>query len=199
MAFTYFFRDRETLEMIGKLILPKLYGRRYINVWDAGCADGSEAYSLAIYLRENIGEFGFRNLRICATDIDESGEFESTINRGVYPIAAVRRVNQRLYEKYFTPISEELCKVNDEIKDRVEFQRHDLLTCQPVRTGFSLVMCKNVLLHFKLKERIKVIKMFHSSLTDPGYFVTEQTQKLPQEISHLFTPITTKGQLFKKV
>ncbi len=43
MAFTYFFRDRQTLELIARHILPDLKRRRYINIWDAGCAMGPVA------------------------------------------------------------------------------------------------------------------------------------------------------------
>ena len=58
MAFTYFFRDLQTLELITKHVLPVLQGARYINIWDAGCAHGPEPYSLAILLRENMSLSG---------------------------------------------------------------------------------------------------------------------------------------------
>ena len=198
MAFTFFFRDRDTLDLVCELILPKLRGKRYINIWDAGCADGRETYTIAIMLREGMGSFGFRNVRIYATDIDESGDFGDVINKGIYPKDAIKRVDKRIFEKYFLPVSEDLCRVKEEIRKRVRYQRHNLLTYEPIREGFSLIICKNVLLHFKAEERIEVIKMFHKSLADSGFFVTEQTQKLPDEVSDLFTPITRKGQLFQK-
>jgi len=198
MAFTYFFRDKETLDMICEHVLPKIRDRKYINIWDAGCADGQEAYSVAIMLKENMGDFGFRNVRIYATDIDESGDFGNVINKGIYPKVAITRVDKKLFEKYFYSISEDLCSLKEEIRKRVSFQTHDLLTYKLIREGFSLIVCKNVLLHFKAEERIEVIKMFHKSLVDSGFFVTEQTQKLPDEVSGLFTPITKKGQIFQK-
>jgi len=198
MAFTFFFRDRDTLDMICNLVLPKLRDRKYINIWDAGCADGPEAYSLAIMLKENMGDFGFRNVRIYATDIDESGDFWKVVNDGIYPKDAIKRVDKKIFETYFQPVSEDLCRVKEEIRKRVSYQKHNLLTYELIRAGFSLIVCKNVLLHFKAEERIEVIKMFHKSLADSGFFVTEQTQKLPDEVSDLFTPITRKGQLFQK-
>lgn len=198
MAFTFFFRDRDTLEQLCEHILPKIRDRKYINIWDAGCADGPEPYSLAIMIRENMGNFGFRNVQIYASDIDESGEFGNIIGRGVYPKAAVKRVDKAIFEKYFQSVSKELCKVNEEIMKRISYQQHNLLTCKPIRDGFSLIVCKNVLLHFKAEERVEVIKMFHRALADHGFFVTEQTQKMPAEISDLFIPLTKKGQLFQK-
>ncbi|MCD6134277.1 MAG: chemotaxis protein CheR, partial [Candidatus Omnitrophica bacterium] len=64
MAFTYFFRDMQTLEMIRDYVLPALRSSRYINIWDAGCAMGPEPYSLSIVLRENMGKMIFRNVKI---------------------------------------------------------------------------------------------------------------------------------------
>jgi chemotaxis protein methyltransferase CheR len=61
-----------------------------------------------------------------------------------------------------------------------------------------LIVCKNVLLHFQPDERIEVIKMFHAALEKGGYFVTEQTQKLPKEVGHLFEPVVSNAQLFRK-
>jgi chemotaxis protein methyltransferase CheR len=72
MAFTYFFRDVKSLELVSQIVLPEMRGHRYINVWDAGCAHGPEPYSLAITLREHTTHFLFRNIRIYATDIDVS-------------------------------------------------------------------------------------------------------------------------------
>lgn len=198
MAFTFFFRDRDTLDLVCELILPKLRDKKYINIWDAGCADGPEPYTLAIMLRENMGNFGFRNVRIYASDIDESGDFGNVVNKGIYPNDAITRVDKKIFEKYFQPVSKDLCKIKEEIRKRVSYQKHNLLTYEPIREGLSLIVCKNVLLHFKAEERIEVIKMFHKSLADSGFFVTEQTQKLPDEFSDLFTPITRKGQLFQK-
>ena len=59
-------------------------------------------------------------------------------------------------------------------------------------------MCKNVLLHFQQPERIKVMKMFHSALQHDGVFVTENTQKMPEELEQLFEKIGKGSQTFKK-
>jgi len=40
--------------------------------------------------------------------------------------------------------------------------------------------------------------MFHSALEEGGYFVTEQTQKIPEEVEHLFEPVVSNAQLFRK-
>ncbi len=204
MAFTYFFRDKQTLDLIAEHVIPELKRHMYINIWDAGCAMGPEPYSLAITLRENMGPFLFRNVRIHATDIDESGDFGDTIAYGVYGERGVQRVPPELLERYFLPVparngNEKLYQISAEMRKAVTFQQHDLLSLTPIRDGFGLIMCKNVLLHFKAKERVAVINMFYDALSQGGYFVTEQTQKLPAEVQHLFEAASSAGQVFRKV
>ncbi|MDN5309525.1 MAG: chemotaxis protein methyltransferase CheR [Methanolobus sp.] len=106
MVFTYFFRDMQTLEMIRDYVIPNLRTRRYIHIWDAGCAMGQEPYSLAITLRENMGMI-FRNVRIHATDIDNSNLFSNIIERGTYPLEQVQRIPGPIFEKYFSPADDE--------------------------------------------------------------------------------------------
>jgi chemotaxis protein methyltransferase CheR len=200
MAFTFFFRDCQALDLIVQYVLPDLLGNRYVNIWDAGCAHGPEPYSIAITCRENMGHFCFRNVRICATDIDESGQFGETIVRGVYPDAEVKRIPAQLLERYFAPVAESgHFRISEEIRNAVRFQRHDLLSLQPVRDGFGLIVCKNVLLHFSQAQRIEVLRMFHRALAERGYLVMEQTQKLPFETESLFRRVTEAAQLFQKV
>lgn len=200
MAFTYFFRDRHTLELIIKHVVPSVAGRSKVRVWDAGCAMGPEPYSLAIMFAENMGSFAFRNFHIDATDVDGSNLFGRIISEGVYKEEELKRIPQEFFNKYFQPDVRDGCfKINDLIRSKVYYRRHDLLSLQPVGYGFSLVLCKNVLLHFQPSERIEVIRMFHGALAPDGYFAMEQTQKMPEEIGHLFERVTSDAQLYRKV
>ncbi len=198
MAFTYFFRDPETLALIVKHALPDLSTRCYINIWDAGCAHGPEPYSLAITLRENMGRFLFRNVRIYATDLDENDTFGGIIARGCYNEAETRRIPADILARYFDPQPEGF-QVKAEIRQTVRYQRHDLLSLQPIREELGLIVCKNVLLHLSPADRIAIIHMFHAALAEGGYLVTEPTQKLPPEVEPFFHPLTEVGQLWQKV
>jgi len=200
MAFTYFFRDKQTLDFIKEYAVPILRSRRYINIWDAGCAMGPEPYSLAIILRECMGHFLFRNVKIYATDIDISNLFEDIIKKGIYPEEQIKRIPYEIRKKYFSLNGKENHFIlSEEIRNSVEYKRHDLLSLKPFRNNFGLIVCKNVLLHFSEAERIEVIKMFHSVLTDDGFFATEQTQKLPEPVGGLFKQVIPNAQLFQKI
>lgn len=200
MAFTYFFRDLQTLDMIRRHALPSLRTRRFIHVWDAGCAMGPEPYSLAIILRENMGTMIFRNVKIHATDIDESGHFGEIIKKGIYPEDQVKRIPREIFEKYFGPNGRPgYFQIAAEIRKAVDYQQHDLLSLSAVRKDFGLIVCKNVLLHFKEAERIAVIRMFHDALENGGFFVTEQTQKMPSQVAGLWRQVVSNAQVYQKV
>ena len=200
MAFTYFFRDLQTLEQICEHALPVLRTRRFINIWDAGCAMGQEPYTLAILLRERISHMYFRNIRISATDLDGSNLFQQIIEQGFYPKEQVERIPQDIFERYFTyDQQKDQYQIAEELRKAVSFQKHDLTSLKPVGAEFGIILCKNVLLHLTEQERIDVIKMFHASLIDGGFFATEQTQKLPAAVEQLFIPVVSNAQLFRKV
>lgn len=200
MAFTYFFRDLHTLEHIVKYLVPSTAGRSSIRIWDAGCASGQEPYTLALILAEAMGRFSFRNLRIDATDLDGSNLFGEIIGKGIYLREEVERIPAEILQKYFKALNGgSRFQIDEEIRNRLIFQKHDLLSLQPIGENFSLILCKNVLLHLQAPQRVEVIKMYHRSLTTGGFFATEQTQKIPAEVEHLFEQVTPDAQLFRKI
>jgi chemotaxis protein methyltransferase CheR len=200
MAFTYFFRDLQTLEMICEHALPSLRTKRYINIWDAGCAMGQEPYTLAILIRERIGHMYFRNIKISATDIDGSNLFENIIKNAVYSREQVERIPEDIFKKYFTADDKkDHFRIIDELRKQVTFKKHDLLSLSSIGRDFGLILCKNVLLHFNESQRIQVMGMFHDSLQEGGYLAMEQTQKLPKELEGLFEPVVSNAQLYRKV
>lgn len=72
-----FFRDPEVFEALDQQVLRNLCARKpatdELRIWVPGCARGEEAYSLAILVREHLGDShrGPR-VKVFATDIDES-------------------------------------------------------------------------------------------------------------------------------
>ncbi len=199
MAFTFFFRDVQILELIIKHAVPNLVGRSRIRIWDAGCAMGQETYSLAIMLAQGMGPFAFKNIQICASDIEENNGFGDTVRSGIYQEEELKRIPPELLERYFTWMEGNgHFQAHSILRDRISYQRHDLLSLTSIGENFSVILCKNVLLHFQPEERIEVIRMFHKALAPDGYLATEQTQKMPDEIAHLFIKAAPDGQIFRK-
>ncbi len=207
MAFTFFFRDSQTLELAIDQALPSLRGRASIHVWDAGCAHGPEPYTLAILLRERMSDYVFRNVHIHATDVDSS--FAAQVTSGVFAEAEVKRVPPEILQKYFRVACQpagangnglsRLVEVVPELRNKVTFSHHDLLSLRPIREGLSLIVCKNVLLHFDAAQRIQVLRMFHAALQPCGILVMENTQRLPDVLEPFFQQVAPHAQVFRKV
>ena len=199
MAFTYFFRDLQTLELICDYMIPDLLVKPAIKIWDAGCAMGPEPYTLAMLLRDRMDSRRFKNVKIQATDIDGSDLFDKIIFEAEYPREQVQRIPAEIFEKYFIKVeNKDYYRLTDEIRGAVTFQKHDLLMMNSIGKDFGLIVCKNVLLHFNEAERIDVISMFYDSLMAGGYLAMEQTQKLPAEFKKLFEPVVSNAQIYRK-
>ncbi len=200
MAFTFFFRDQQVLEQAVECLLPNLAGRSHPRIWDAGAAMGPEPYTLAMILAGRMGHFGFNNLRIDATDVENTGQFARMIEAGIYTKEELSRLPEGVLEQYFDPDDHpDSFRVIDKIRQRVAFQRHDLLSFQEIGQGYSLVLCKNVLLHFQPSERIAVLKMFHRALAPGGLFASELTQEMPPELAPLFQRAVPNAPVYRKL
>ncbi len=198
MAFTYFFRDGQTLEALVEQALPVLRGQAFIRIWDAGCAHGPEPYTLAILLREQMSEFVFRNVSIHATDVDP--QFGARIASGIYADQEVKRIPDALRQRYFRPAAEPgYVQVVDELRRKVTFTQHDLLGLTPPREDFSLIVCKNVLLHFSDPQRLEVFRMFHRALRPGGLLATEHTQKMPDALRSSFQSVSSFTQVYRRL
>jgi chemotaxis protein methyltransferase CheR len=199
VALAFSFRGNETLELLTQYALPDLKQRQFIRIWDAGCAQSPEPYSIAMMLREDIGQFLFRNVLIYATDIEE-GNLSAYVPHGVYAEAELGRIPRVLFSKYFTPSGRPgYFQVNEELRRAVHFQKHDLLSLQPVREDLGLIVCNSVLPHLAPAQRVQVVRMFHRALAKDGLLILGRTEKLPGGTEPLFRQLTNAAQLFRKM
>jgi len=200
VAFTFFMRDQPTLEHAANHMIPYASGRSRIKIWDAGCALGQETYTIAMIFAEKMNHFGLKNLRIDATDHDRANHFGDIVSAAIYPEEELQRTPAELLKKYFEPADKPRhLQVVESLRNRVQFNYHDLLSLKPAGGDYCLIVCKNVMLHFQYPERVEVFRMFHDALAPGGFLATENTQKLPQEVSHLFTQVVPDAQLYRKI
>lgn len=201
MAFTFFFRDEQILSLAVKHLVPLTMGRSTVHILNAGCAMGMETYTFAILLAESMGKFALRNVKIHAVDIDnENVDFGKTVRDGIYHKDHLQRIPPELFTKYFSPTEiEDNFIVSDELRNLVKFEKYDLLTLKLLRKDYSLIICKNVLLHFNYQQRIEVLTMYHQMLLDGGLLVMENTQNMPEELIHKFKKMVVYAQLHEKL
>ncbi len=198
MAFTFFFRDLQTLEVLCDRLLPQVAGRSRVRIWDAGCALGQEPYTLAIVLAERMNGFAFRNLRIDATDLDPTGQFGPVVEGAAYPEGDLARIPRDLFQRWFERAGEGRCRVKEPVRGCVAFQRHDLLSLRAPGEGYSAIVCKNVLLHLQPAERVEVFRMFHAALAPGGLLALEPTQDVPHAAAALFESVACDARVYRR-
>jgi chemotaxis protein methyltransferase CheR len=201
MAFTFFFRDEQILELAVQKLVPITMGRKNVHILNAGCAMGMETYTFAILLAESMGRFALRNVKIHAVDIDnENVDFGKTVTEGIYHKDHLQRIPEGLLQKYFTKAEkEDHYIVSQDLRNLITFQKYDLLTLKPLRNDYSLIICKNVLLHFNYQQRVNVLTMYHNMLLQGGLLVMENTQQMPEEMTAKFRRMVDYAQLHEKI
>ena len=201
MAYTSFFRDTDALTAISGIVIPALSHWRAIRVWDAGCASGEEPFTLAIIFAQRLRPFPFRNLDILATDYEESNfpQFAESLRLARYSRKDLFWVPEEHRAVYFEPTADpEAFRVIQELRDKVRYLQHDLLTLVPPETGQGLIVCKNVLMHFSPEDQVRVLEMFHACLVPGGYLALDGSQSLPEAFRERFLRVEPGTPLFRK-
>jgi len=99
---SYFFRNLEVFDYLKDDIFPKFSSSgESLIFWSAGCAQGEEAYSLAIIAAE---KGLLENLKVFGTDIDK--EALNKAQEGVYSLISFQYTPEYLKKKYFTRIDD---------------------------------------------------------------------------------------------
>ena len=201
MAYTSFFRDTDALKAIGDIVIPAVSHSRAIRVWDAGCASGEEPFTLAIVFASKLRPFPFRNLDILATDYEESNyaQFGDRIRAAEYSRQDIFWVPAEHREQYFEPTGNpEVFRLTADIREKVRYLQHDLLTLVAPEKEMSLIVCKNVLMHFSPEDQVKVLDMFHAALLPGGYLAVDGNQGMPSEFSTRFVQVERGTPLYQK-
>lgn len=199
MGFTFFFRDNHTLERAIHQLIANSDKNSFIKIWDAGCERGPEPFTFLMLLDKICDQTFFNNVKMDLSDLDEMDTFGKTIKKACYPYSELKRIPEEYFKEYFEKTNDEnVFRVVDKLQRKIDFVKHDLLTYHAISNNYDMIICKNVLLHFSEEQRKLVYRMFHSSLKKNALLVHEQTQKVPESLSHLFVKISNDAGIYRK-
>jgi chemotaxis protein methyltransferase CheR len=192
---TLFFRDSAPFEMLQYKILPELIDRRKkrispgssmpLRIWSAACSTGQEVYSIAILLKEMLGDLNQYNLRLIGTDI--SNRAVAQASRGIYNKTEIERgLPAGKLDRYFTAVDGGW-KIKDEIRAMASFSNLNLLENFPSMGRFDIIFCRNVAIYFTDQDKATLYKRLASMLEPDGYLIIGGTESLTG-VSTLFAP-----------
>jgi chemotaxis protein methyltransferase CheR len=170
---TEFLRNEKMWDVFYKIAIPEITkNKRKIKLWSAACSSGEEPYTIAILLKEHFPTLDFE---IIATDIDEV--ILEKAKNGVYKKDDVKSFDSKLLKKYFNELDFATIQIKNEIKQKVKFERHNLLA-DPYPKFIDIIVCRNVLIYFKDDAKEEVYKKFSSSLNDEGILFIGATEQI---------------------
>ena len=168
-----FYRNPEQWKLIESDVFPELLRKfgKNLKIWSAACSTGDEPYSLAMALSRHVP---LSNIKIYATDLDKQIIAKAKV--GVYNEKSIASVPEDFKKKYFTKVGPSY-KISDEIKERVEFQEHNLLK-DAYPKDYHLIVCRNVLIYFTEEAKEEVFRKFNRSLASGGVLFIGSTEQI---------------------
>jgi|SRR5690625_62053 len=180
-----FYRNYSRWEVLKEDILPSLLNKnKSLKIWSAACSTGEEPYTLVMLLSDFLP---LNQINILATDIDENAIQRAKI--GVYPERSIKELPMDKRKKYFTE-KNDLFYISDDIKNRVTFKKHNLLT-DHYESNFDLIVCRNVLIYFTEEAKRKVYERFSKSLKRDGVLFVGSTEQIFNPAAYDFEVIQT--------
>ncbi len=192
--FTSFFREQKHFDFLKAQVLPGLTtakkNQKTLRFWSAGCSSGEEPYSIAITLSEELGDPGQWSVKILATDL--SSKVLQIAGAGIYDQSRVAALPPHLVKKYFLRGEgrwENYVKVREEIKQKVEFKRLNLMESFSFSEFFDCIFCRNVMIYFDKPTQASLVNRFYHSLAPGGFLFIGHSESL-SGIEHRFRYMT---------
>jgi chemotaxis protein methyltransferase CheR len=192
---TLFFRDIDTFNVLQNKIIPDLIDARSfgastflpipLRIWSAGCSTGQEVYSIAITLKELLGDMKKYRLKLLGTDISDAAIGKASY--GLYNRFEVERgTSPSRLMKYFTA-SGSNWKINDEIRSMALFKRFNLIEPFDPLGKYDVIFCRNVAIYFGINERKRLFEKIADVLEPDGALVIGASESLAG-VCPLFEP-----------
>ncbi len=145
------FRDAEQFGLLERQLLPPLMDAGRVTVWSAGCADGSEIYSVAILLQR---AGALERASLLGSDLLEEN-LELAV-QGVY--GGVR--------------------VADELRGRTRWDRRDVVREPAPRGLWSLILCRNLAIYLRPAAKRALHEKLVAALRPGGILLLGRSERI---------------------
>jgi len=194
---SFFFRDKTPFDRFQDTVLPHLLAARAISkrirIWCAASSTGQEPYSLAMMFRQAKEQFAGWHIEILATDI--STDVLEKAKSGLYTQFEVQRgLPIQLLLKYFKQDGDQW-RLSQELRDMVQFRKHNLLDDFSSLGMFDAIFCRNVMIYFDTKTKQDVLSRISRALVKDGHLLLGAAETVVG-FTDLFMPMPEKRGLY---
>lgn len=197
---TGFFRNPDVWKGI-QSVLHRLAdeGITELRAWSAACADGREPYSLSMLAADD-ARIDHTSLSILATDINEQSL--ETARNGIYQNTRTVNIDEQLeflsnYHSYVDRQGDQF-KIRAPIKRPISFEHHDLINDGP-KSGFDLIMCRNLFIYIDNEYKRPVLATIAKSLRPGGYLVIGKAETIPPRLQSAFSVVDGRLRIYQRV
>lgn len=202
---TSFFRDKAPFEELRNSLIPALIKARSVTrklrIWCAAAATGQEPYSLLMLLEESFPELRQWSIELVATDIAQS--MIDRAREGIYSQFDVQRGLPIQYlVRYFTQIPQGW-QVKDTLRQRIVWQKLNLLDRFDHLGPLDVVLCRNVLIYLDIPGKREILDRIARLVRPDGYLllgaaetvlgISERFERLRPCTSAIYVPRKATG------
>jgi chemotaxis protein methyltransferase CheR len=165
-------------------------GERLVRIWSAGCSTGEEPYTIAMTVREALGDGSSVEIRILASDL--ATDVLAQAEAGEYSTEQTAPIPAPLLSRYFLRGRGDNAgrvRVRPELRSLITFRRINFMDLRwPIRPGLDIVFCRNVLIYFDRPTQQRILERFRDLLKEDGLLIlghSESVHGLLDGVRHL--------------
>ena len=195
---TGFFRNPDVWDGIREALQTLDDEHDALRIWSAGCADGREPYSLAM-LALSDPEIDASKVSIVGTDINDRAL--ALARQGLYESNHTSDIDEQLeYLSHYGSLVErdgERFRVTEDVKQRVTFEKHDLIR-DDVDRRYEMVVCRNLFIYIDPEYKGPVIENILDGLRPEGYLVIGKAETLPPSATEEFEIVNSRKRIYRR-
>lgn len=181
---TYFFRHPHHFETLLKFLEPRLKetdSSQGISIWSAGCASGSEPYSLALALKRKFNAEDQKRISIFACDLNLKAIQRA--KSGLFHEWSFRETEPSIVALYFQKVTSRDYQIRQDIRSMVHFE-HLSIQEQLEKFGpnsLDAIFFRNVGVYMDSSSISKIYNRFAAALKKEGLLLVSATDPRPQK------------------
>ncbi|MEK6531875.1 MAG: protein-glutamate O-methyltransferase CheR [Deltaproteobacteria bacterium] len=189
-----FFREPPAFSFLENILQESFSAEEPIKAWSCGCANGEEAYSLAIILSNFLDAGAFMASKVFATDIDHGAVEQSRL--AIYRDESLSNVEPHIKEMCFLRTHGQY-KVKYNIRNIVKFGVLDIVTGSPIGR-VQVLLCRNLFIYFNKGLQDAVFAKLDYSLMPGGILLLGRAELIPQCFSSGYTLLNKPFNIYRK-